>query len=100
MWEAIIEPSWTRRYFHGTVVRLAAGEGRAVPHDDRRRPPAVDGVIEELDPPNRLVMTWHTLYDAAMAEEPPSRVEWIVEPMGEGLTRLRLEHGDLAPAAR
>ncbi len=41
-------------------------------------------------------MTWHTLYDAAMAEEPPSRVEWIIEPMGEGLTRLRLEHGDLA----
>ena len=31
-----------------------------------------------------------------MSEEPPSRVEWIVEPMGEGLTRLRLEHGDLA----
>ena len=58
--------------------------------------PAVDGVIEELDPPNRLVMTWHVLYDAAMSEEPPSRVEWIVEPMGEGLTRLRLEHGDLA----
>ena len=58
--------------------------------------PAVDGVIEELDAPNRLVMTWHVLYDAAMSEEPPSRVEWIVEPMGEGLTRLRLEHGDLA----
>ena len=41
-------------------------------------------------------MTWHTFYDTAMAEEPPSRVEWIVEPMGDGLTRLRLEHGELA----
>jgi hypothetical protein len=41
-------------------------------------------------------MTWHVLYDAAMSEEPASRVEWIVEPMGDGLTRLRLEHGDLA----
>jgi uncharacterized protein YndB with AHSA1/START domain len=96
VWEAIVEPSWTRRYFHGTAFdsppvkgqpyRTCIGEGR----------PAVDGVIEELDPPNRLVMTWHVLYDAAMSEEPPSRVEWIVEPMGDGLTRLRLEHGDLA----
>ena len=56
----------------------------------------MDGVIEELDPPNRLVMTWHVLYDAAMSEEPASRVEWIVELVGEDLTRLRLEHGDLA----
>ena len=96
VWEAIVEPSWTRRYFHGTSFDSPPVKGepyRTTIADGR---PAVDGVIEELDPPNRLVMTWHVLYDAAMAEEPPSRVEWIVEPMGDGLTRLRLEHGDLA----
>ena len=96
VWEAIIEPSWTRRYFHGTSFDSPPVKGepyRTTIADGR---PAVDGVIEELDPPNRLVMTWHVLYDAAMSEEPPSRVEWIVESMGEGLTRLRLEHGDLA----
>ena len=96
VWEAIVEPSWTRRYFHGTSFDSPPVKGepyRTTIADGR---PAVDGVIEELDPPNRLVMTWHVLYDAAMSEEPPSRVEWIVEPMGDGLTRLRLEHGDLA----
>jgi len=31
-----------------------------------------------------------------MAEEPPSRVEWTVVEAGDGLTRLRLVHGDLA----
>jgi len=96
VWEAIVEPSWTRRYFHGTSFDSPPVKGepyRTTIVDGR---PAVDGVIEELDPPNRMVMTWHVLYDAAMSEEPPSRVEWIVEPMGEGLTRLRLEHGDLA----
>ncbi len=96
VWDAIVEPSWTRRYFHGTAFdsppvkgepyRTSLGDGR----------PAVDGTIEELDRPNRLVMTWHVLYDAAMSEEPPSRVEWIIETVGDGLTRLRLEHGDLA----
>ncbi|MDP9464706.1 MAG: SRPBCC family protein [Actinomycetota bacterium] len=96
VWEAIVEPSWTRRYFHSTAFDSPPTKGepyRTTMADGR---PAVDGVIEEVDPPNRLVMTWHVLYDAAMSEEPPSRVEWIVEPVGEGLTRLRLEHGDLA----
>ena len=95
VWAAIVEPSLTRRYFHGTAFDSppVKGEPYRTTIDGR---PAVDGVIEELDAPNRLVMTWHVLYDAAMSEEPPSRVEWIVEPMGEGLTRLRLEHGDLA----
>jgi len=97
VWEAIVEPSWTRRYFHDTSFDAPPVKGEpyrtTIANDGR---PAVDGVIEELDPPHRLVMTWHVLYDAAMAQEPPSRVEWIVEPMGEGLTRLRLEHGDLA----
>ncbi|MEY2416771.1 MAG: hypothetical protein QOH53_2105 [Ilumatobacteraceae bacterium] len=96
VWEAIVEPSWTRRYFHGTSFDSPPVKGepyRTTIADGR---PAVDGVIEELDPPNRLVMTWHVLYDAAMSQEPPSRVEWIVEAMGDGLTRLRLEHGDLA----
>ena len=96
VWDAIVEPSWTRRYFHGTAFDSPPVQGQPYRTTLANGQPAVDGVIEEVDPPNRLVMTWHTLYDAAMSEEPPSRVEWIVEPMGDGLTRLRLEHGDLA----
>jgi hypothetical protein len=52
--------------------------------------------VEVLEPPHRLVLTWHTVHDAAMAAEHPSRVEWHVEAAGEGLTRLRLVHADLA----
>jgi len=33
---------------------------------------------------------------AALAAEPPGRVEWTVEGVGDGLTRVRLVHGDLA----
>ena len=96
VWEAITEPSWTRRYFHDTAFDAPPvnGEPYRTSLPDGR--PAVDGTIEEMDPPKRLVMTWHPLYDAAMSQEPPSRVEWLLEPAGEGLTRLRLEHGDLA----
>jgi uncharacterized protein YndB with AHSA1/START domain len=96
VWDAIIEPSWTRRYFHDTAFDSPPARGEPYRTTMGNGQPAVDGVIEEVDAPNRLVMTWHVLYDAAMSEEPPSRVEWIVEPVGECLTRLRLEHGDLA----
>jgi len=96
VWDAIVEPSCTRRYFHGTAFDAPPVKGRPYRTTTAEGRPAVDGMIEELDAPKRLVMTWHTLYDAALSAEPPSRVEWIVEPMGDGLTRLRLEHGDLA----
>ena len=96
VWDAIVEPSWTRRYFHGTAFDSPPVKGQPYRTTMAEGRPAVDGVIEEVDPPNRLIMTWHTLYDAAMSEEPPSRVEWIVDAVGDGLTRLRLEHGDLA----
>ena len=74
----------------GKAYRTVRADGRL----------AIDGVIEEMQPPlaespGRFVQTWHILYDAALEQEPPGRVEWTVENAGEGLTRVRLVHGDL-----
>lgn len=101
VWAALTESDWTRRWFFSTAFAAPPepGQGyRSVFPDGRH---AVDGVIEECVPPadgrpGRLVQTWHVLYDAAMAQEPPSRVEWTVQRAGEGLTRVRLTHTDLA----
>ena len=101
VWQAITESDWTTRYFHSTsfVEPPAAGQPfRTVTADGRD---AIDGVVEEMEPPvagrpGRFVQTWHVLYDAAMAAEPPGRVEWTVEQVGDGLTRVRLVHGGLA----
>jgi uncharacterized protein YndB with AHSA1/START domain len=100
VWTAIIDSEWTRRYFHSTAYAEPPEQGRpyrTVVADGR---PAVDGVVEEMQPPSmgrpgRFVHTWHTLYDPDLAEEPASRVEWTVERAGEGLTRVRLVHGNL-----
>jgi uncharacterized protein YndB with AHSA1/START domain len=100
VWTAITESEWTRRYFHTTSFVEPPQQGKAyrtVRADGR---PAIDGVIEEMQPPaegspGRFVQTWHILYDAALEQEPPSRVEWTVENAGEGLTRVRLVHRDL-----
>ena len=53
-------------------------------------------MIEVLDPPHRLVHTWHVRYDDQLAAEPPGRVEYHLTRLGPELTRLRLTHGDLA----
>ena len=100
VWAAITDSEWTRRYFHTTSFVEPPQRGKAyrtVRADGR---PAIDGVIEEMQPPlaespGRFVQTWHILYDAALEQEPPGRVEWTVENAGEGLTRVRLVHGDL-----
>ena len=101
VWAAITQSEWKKRYFHGTSYAEGPTPGaryRTVKADGSD---AVDGVVEEMTPPadgaaGRFVQTWHVLYDAELAEEPPSRVEWTVEQVGEQLTRVRLVHGGLA----
>lgn len=95
VWQAITDPEFTRRYFHGTALdaELEPGSGFRYLYPDGRE--AVEGTIEAVDPPHRLVMTWRALYDTALAAEPPSRVEWQLAPGGDGVTRVTAIHADL-----
>ena len=95
VWNALVDPDFTRRYFHGTAFDAPPAAGAAYRTSMADGRPAVDGTIEVLDPPHRLVMTWHVLYDPEMGEEPPGRVEWTLHDAGDGLTRVDLVHGDL-----
>jgi uncharacterized protein YndB with AHSA1/START domain len=94
VWQALIDPAFTVKYFHGTAFEssLGKGDGYRYVMDDGR--PAIEGVIEEVKPNSRLAMTFRFLYDTELAEEPPSRVEWELTPAGD-VTRLTLRHGDL-----
>ena len=95
VWQAIIDPTFTRQYFHGTAFDAPPQAGQPYRTTMANGDPAIDGTIEVCEPPHRLVQTWHVLYDTAMAEEPPSRVEWTITEAGDGLVRLDLVHGDL-----
>jgi uncharacterized protein YndB with AHSA1/START domain len=96
VWQALLDPEFTRRYFHDTAFDETPQAGQPYRTTMSNGAAAVDGIIEVCEPPRRLVQTWHVLYDAAMAEEPASRVEWTITDAGDGLVRLDLEHGDLA----
>lgn len=71
VWSALLDPAFTREYFHGTAYAMppAPGEPSLSVLPDGR--PAVDGVIEVLDPPHRLVQTWHFRYDPSSRPNRP-----------------------------
>lgn len=103
VWDALIKEEDTVRYFHGTRFESTFEPG--APYVSRmvaNGAPAVDGVIEEFDPPNRLVMTWRFLYDEAMAAEPHGRVEWLLaDANADGtVTRVTVRHGDLSQSPK
>ena len=96
VWNAVIDPAYTRRYFHGIAFDAPPKRGQPYRTSTADGHATVDGTIEVLEPPTRLVMTWHTLYDAALTAEPASRVEWTLSAAADGLTQVDLVHGDLA----
>jgi uncharacterized protein YndB with AHSA1/START domain len=96
VWAHLVEPEFTRRYFHDTAFDAPPQAGHAYRTSMSDGRPAIDGTIEVCEPPHRLVMTWHVLYDVAMEQEPPSRVEWLLAEVGDQLTQVDLSHGDLA----
>ncbi|MFT4265352.1 MAG: SRPBCC family protein [Nocardioides sp.] len=95
VWAGITEPGFTERYFHRTAITSSFAPGEPLRYV-RDGADMVVGEVVESDPPRRLVTTWRVLYDADLAEEPASRVEWLITPEGAGLTRLDVVHSDLA----
>jgi uncharacterized protein YndB with AHSA1/START domain len=53
----------------------------------RGRPYSLEGEFVEIDPPRKLVHTWHPVG----SPDPPSVVSYVLEPAGSG-TRLTLRH--------
>ena len=101
VWQAITDPEFTTRYFHGSRVELklvAGSEYRSYSPD--RSEVWVDGEVLEVDPPKRLVHSWHSRYDAETADEEPSRVTWEIEDLGDGMSLLTVVHDQLEGAPK
>jgi uncharacterized protein YndB with AHSA1/START domain len=95
IWEAIVKPEFTTRYFHGAHI-----ENTPQRHVSHGPDGALwgDGPVLEYDPPRRLVHEWRSLYDPELATEEPSRVTWEIEPHEGGYCKLTLTHDQLEGA--
>jgi uncharacterized protein YndB with AHSA1/START domain len=96
IWEAITNPEFTQKYFHGSVIDSTFEVG--APYlglSGDRSEKLVDGEVLEADPPRRLSTTWRALYDPETAAEPHSRVSWEIDPQDGGFTKLTVVHDQL-----
>jgi uncharacterized protein YndB with AHSA1/START domain len=91
LWQAITDPAMTKLYFYETVVASTWKPGTPLCRRRADGTLVLDGEVLEIDPPRRLVHTFVTAYRNAEDRDPPSRVTWEIEPLGESC-RLTLSH--------
>ncbi|HKW41963.1 MAG TPA: SRPBCC domain-containing protein [Gemmatimonadales bacterium] len=96
VWKGLIDAAATKQYVYGT--RLQSSLKRGAPYaylaDGDFR--VVDGRIIEIEPAQRLVMTWSAHWDDAVAQDPPSRVTYQLTAIDPTTTKLCLVHDDFA----
>lgn len=94
IWEAITKPDFTRRYFYGSSIDTTTEPGSPCVYRSSDAP-LVDGEVLEADPVHRFVITWRSLYHPPSADEPASRVTWLIEPQEDGHCCLTVIHDRL-----
>ena len=91
VWQAITDPAHTREYFFRSSVHSDWTVGAKVSYSYDDGTVVLDGEVLEVEPPHRLVTTFNATWDDATRADPPSRVTWLLEPLGEA-TRLTVTH--------
>jgi uncharacterized protein YndB with AHSA1/START domain len=99
IWDAITSPEWTVKYGYKGAVEFDLRPGGA--YLARSSPElvafglpdiAIDGVVEEADPPRKLVHTYRFLFSDEMKAEGFTRVTWEIEKVAAGFCRLSVTH--------
>jgi uncharacterized protein YndB with AHSA1/START domain/DNA-binding transcriptional ArsR family regulator len=91
VWQALTDPAYTREYFFRSSVHSEWTVGAKVSYSYDDGTVVLDGEVLEVDPPRKLVTTFNAIWDDETRADPPSRVTWLLDPMGEA-TRLTVTH--------
>ena len=91
LWQALIEPEFTRRYWMATTheSEWKPGASWRIRFADGRV--ADSGEIVEIDPPRRLVLKWRHEINPALTAEGYSRMSYDLEEQGEAV-KLTVTH--------
>jgi uncharacterized protein YndB with AHSA1/START domain len=99
IWNAITSPEWTVKYAYRGAVDFELRPGgayKAHSTADMRKfglpDVVVDGVVEEADPPNKLVHSYRFLFSEDNKAEGFTRVTWEIEKVAAGFSRLTVIH--------
>jgi uncharacterized protein YndB with AHSA1/START domain len=99
IWDAITSPEWTVKYAYKGAVDFELRPGGAYRAHSTAEMKSfglpdvvVDGVVEEADPPRKLVHTYRFLFSEANKAEGFTRVTWEIEKVSAGFSRLTVIH--------
>jgi uncharacterized protein YndB with AHSA1/START domain/DNA-binding transcriptional ArsR family regulator len=90
LWQALTDGEVTKGYLFGETVHSDWKRGSTWFSKGPSGSRDVEGTVIEADPPKRLVVTWHVLYDPALSSE-LSRVTYLIEKRGE-VCKLTVAH--------
>jgi uncharacterized protein YndB with AHSA1/START domain len=96
LWQAITDPELRAKYTFGVGVHSDWTPGsryEGIPGQPGN-PPIVEGENLEVDPPRRLVQSFHALWSDDVKSEGTSRVTWEIEKI-EDSCRLVVTHDQL-----
>jgi len=99
IWDAITSPEWTVKYGYRGVVEYELRPGgayraRATPDMQALGMPdiVIDGMVEEADPPKKLVHTYRFLFSQDMKAEGFTRITWEIERVAAAFSRVTVIH--------
>jgi uncharacterized protein YndB with AHSA1/START domain/DNA-binding transcriptional ArsR family regulator len=92
LWQAISSPEDTRRYYFRSDVESdwQTGSKLAYARDGNVE---IDCTILAVEPNRKLVHSFSARWNPEVASDPPTRVTWEIEQMGE-VCRLRVVHDE------
>ena len=90
LWQALTDGALTKKYLFSETLHSDWKRGSDWYSTGPSGSRDVDGTVIESDPPNRLVLTWHVLWDKELSNE-LSRVTYLIEKRGE-VCKLTVTH--------
>lgn len=94
VWRAITESDYTLRYYYGSTVESAWTPGSPY-RMEIEGALQIEGAILEVDPPRRLVQSFHGVWDQGMAADAPTTVTWEIEEAMPGVCKVTVVHDGL-----
>jgi uncharacterized protein YndB with AHSA1/START domain/DNA-binding transcriptional ArsR family regulator len=98
VWQALTDPSQTRRWYFGTEIRSTFEPGAALDYVDSDGVVQIRGVVIEAIPSRSLVHTFNATWSPEVTGDPESVYAWHLEAVG-ALTKVSIVHSDVPVAS-
>lgn len=92
VWRALVDETESARWYYGTSVRSSWEPGTRYEYVFPEGAVAIEGVVEEINPGRKVVMSFSARWDPDVASDGSSRVTWEITPLGPGSCRVSVTH--------